>query len=295
MEDALSLKIHPMDAEIGTTYHWIWMAGPKSAEEPHTGWSGFMEIDAGKRAYEKKRQQRCIVMFDQLLFIKAIDIVSQVNETDELSKVIVRLGRFHLLVSHMGAVGKIIGGSGMEEMWGGVFAKNAVVHMANGHAYARALRAHSLSQAAMTHLILECCEEEGFLISSDVQTIREIHNEMFHLSPSKEYIQAKVDLNAVSKLWLQYFKQVTIIHDFVRAERTAHLHAAGHIHYAKSANVYLQNMYKLKTALSTQEFERFVSQGVWTDMTIEQILMRSMKVSGDLTQGRNMSDSVVAR
>ncbi|GBO38338.1 hypothetical protein AVEN_27084-1 [Araneus ventricosus] len=50
MEGVLSLKLRPMDA--GTIYHWIWMVGPKSAEEPHTGCSGFMEISAGKRGYE---------------------------------------------------------------------------------------------------------------------------------------------------------------------------------------------------------------------------------------------------
>ncbi|GBN96919.1 hypothetical protein AVEN_202792-1 [Araneus ventricosus] len=40
-----------MDAEIGTIYHWIWKAsfGPKSVEEPHTGWSGFVKIVTGKR------------------------------------------------------------------------------------------------------------------------------------------------------------------------------------------------------------------------------------------------------
>ncbi|GBM74362.1 hypothetical protein AVEN_151972-1 [Araneus ventricosus] len=52
-----------------------------------------------------------------------------------------------------------------------------------------------------------------------------------------------------AKLWLQYFKQITGMHDFMRVERTGdwnlhlcsvqrmlvHLHAAGHIHYAKSA------------------------------------------------------------
>jgi len=53
IEDVLSLKLRPMDAEFGTTYQWIWMAGPKSAEEPHMGWSCFMEIAAGKRSYEK--------------------------------------------------------------------------------------------------------------------------------------------------------------------------------------------------------------------------------------------------
>ncbi|GBN22179.1 hypothetical protein AVEN_269345-1 [Araneus ventricosus] len=54
MEDVLSLKLRRMDAEIRTTYHRIWMVGPKSAEESHNmGWSGFMEIAAGKRCYEK--------------------------------------------------------------------------------------------------------------------------------------------------------------------------------------------------------------------------------------------------
>ncbi|GBN50756.1 hypothetical protein AVEN_185748-1 [Araneus ventricosus] len=126
-----------MDAEIGTTCHWIWMSGSKSAEEPHKGWSGFMDIVAGKRCYDKsavipfpfvnlqpsdpisintclhvsaeecrKLQQRCIVTFKLPLFIKAIDIVSQADEIDELSKVIVRLGGFHLLMSYMGAVAK---------------------------------------------------------------------------------------------------------------------------------------------------------------------------------------------
>ncbi|GBL78051.1 hypothetical protein AVEN_143357-1 [Araneus ventricosus] len=53
MEDVLYLKLQPMDTKIGTTYHRIWMAGPRSSEEPHKGWSGFMEIGAGKRCYDK--------------------------------------------------------------------------------------------------------------------------------------------------------------------------------------------------------------------------------------------------
>lgn len=131
-----------------------------------------------------KRQQKCIVTFDQPLFIKATDIVSQADETDVLSTVIVRLGGFHLLMSYMGAVAKIMGGSGMEEIWEKVFAKNSVVHMTNGHAYARALRAHSLSQAAIAHLIFEYCEEEGFLTSLHVQTLRRFYT-AFSTPPMK--------------------------------------------------------------------------------------------------------------
>ncbi|GBM49352.1 hypothetical protein AVEN_148680-1 [Araneus ventricosus] len=103
-----------------------------------------------------------------------MDIVSQADETDELSKVIVRLGGFHQLLSYMGAVGKIMSGSGLEHMCCEVFAKNAVVHMANGHAYAKELRSHSLSQAAIGLLTLEYCEENGFLSGSDVETLRNL-------------------------------------------------------------------------------------------------------------------------
>ncbi|GBO07852.1 hypothetical protein AVEN_191274-1 [Araneus ventricosus] len=92
-----------------------------------------------------------------------MDIVSQTDKIDELSKVIVRLGGFHLLISCMGAVGKIMGDSGLEEMWYEVFAKKAVVvYLANGQTYARALQTHSLSHAGNTHLTLEYCEEDQF-------------------------------------------------------------------------------------------------------------------------------------
>lgn len=35
--------------------------------------------------------------------------------------------------------------------------------------------------------------------------------------------------------------------------------------------------------------------GVWSDMTIEQTLMRSIKSSGGLTRGRGITDSVLAK
>ncbi|GBM23746.1 hypothetical protein AVEN_271111-1 [Araneus ventricosus] len=129
MEDVLSLKLRPMDTEIGMAYHWIGMAVTKSAEEPHTGWSGFREIAAEQVCYEKsaviplpfvnlrpsnltsistclrfaaekcrKRQKRCIVTLDQPFFIKRL------------------LGGFHLLMSYMGSEGKMMGFSGLEEM-----------------------------------------------------------------------------------------------------------------------------------------------------------------------------------
>ncbi|GBM30728.1 hypothetical protein AVEN_259588-1 [Araneus ventricosus] len=177
-----------------------------------------------------------------------MDIVSQADETDELDIIIVKLGGFHLLMSYMGAVVKIMGGSGLEEMW---------------------------CEAAIGLLILEYCEGNGFLSGFDVETLGGILNEVLHLSSSEESFLSKVKplLSVVSsavktleersrtaKLWLQYFKEVSVMYDFVREERTGNwnlnlyfvqrllvpLHAVGHIHFDKSAHLFLHNMSKLK-------------------------------------------------
>jgi hypothetical protein len=70
--------------------------------------------------------------------------------------------------------------------------------------------------------------------------------------------------------------------------------AAGHYVYAKSAYVYLSMMFKLELDHPEayrhfkaghhvlRRTDRFLG-GLWTDLTIEQILMRSVKSSGGLT------------
>ena len=124
------------------------------------------------------------------------------------------------------------------------------------------------------------------------------------------------------KLWVQYFKLVAIIRLFIRAERCGdwqlhvhsvwhmipYLHAAGHLHYARSAQVYLQEMLNLANSMAPDEYDMFTSCGfftvrrsdkywcdIWTDMTIEQVLMRSLKTSGGLTRGRGISPSTIAK
>ena len=65
-------------------------------------------------------------------------------------------------MSYMGSIGNIMTGSGLEELWESVYAKGSVVHMMSGHAYARALRAHFLTQAALAKMLLQtpsCLDE----------------------------------------------------------------------------------------------------------------------------------------
>lgn len=75
--------------------------------------------------------------------------------------------------------------------------------------------------------------------------------------------------------------------------------------YAKGAQLYLQDMINLHEKMPQHEYEKFTRDGYFTirrsnkfwsgimsDMTT---LMRSMKTSGGLTQGRGISDSVLAK
>ena len=79
--------------------------------------------------------QSCIaVTFDQPLYAKAREKVLAAGPQSRLSGAVIRLGGFHLLLSFMGAIGSIMAGSGLEDLWETVYAKNSVVHMMSGRA-----------------------------------------------------------------------------------------------------------------------------------------------------------------
>lgn len=127
-----------------------------------------------------------------------------------------------------------------------------------------------------------------------------------------------------SKLWVQYLQQIEIVRLFIRAERTGnwnlhlhavkemlpYFHAAGHFAYAKYSHLYVQKMEDLCLKLSEEEQVKFVHDsmfavwrhterpeswgGVWSDMSIEQDLMRAFKVHGGMIHGRGVTDSALA-
>lgn len=124
----------------------------------------------------------CPVTFDQPLYIKAIDIVKSSNE---LHNIVVRLRGFHLLVSYMGSIG-YMSGSGLEEMWETVYAPNTVIHMMPGHAYARALRAHLLSSAAIMSLLLQNAE---YLTNVNFSHLQEIQKALLNAEYPTECVK----------------------------------------------------------------------------------------------------------
>ena len=120
-----------------------------------------------------------------------------------------------------------------------------------------------------------------------------------------------------AKLWLNYMDYIDIIKMFIRGERTGdwgtHIHAStkmlnifaatGHIHYAKSTRLYIQLMQELPEKFPWL-YQKFVEGnhtirrtrrlwgGLWSDLVIEQVLMRGLKSRGGLTHGRGLTESV---
>lgn len=136
-----------------------------------------------------------------------------------------------------------------------------------------------------------------------------------------------------AKLWICYMRMVVIAKSFMRTEKMGRFkeqlnvltqmlpifHAAGHFHYAKCAHIYIQQMNELSVKVSELSknaekneaalmflknfFEAGFStgrradtfwSGVFTDMLIEQDLMRILKIEGGMI-GRTITESTLAR
>ena len=154
-------------------------------------------------------------------------------------------------------------------------------------------------------------EEDSLKQLDSSNNIKQIDH---HLGLLKSQLK---DTSRTSKLWLLYMDYIKIAKEFIYAERTSNWEmqlrvlskminlfaATGHINYAKSARLYLQEMKKLPQT-HPWLYNEFINgyhtvqrtqrnwTGIWTDLAIEQTMMRSIKSRGGLTGGRGMTESV---
>ena len=132
------------------------------------------------------------------------------------------------------------------------------------------------------------------------------------------YKELLAEKSPTARLWLQYLEYIETLKIFIRAERIGdwNLHliaigkmlnlfaATGHINYAKSSRHYLQLMMQLpsehpwlyqcfieKGYHTIRRSSRFWA-GLWTDLTIEQVMMKSIKSRGGLTSGKGLTETV---
>lgn len=238
-------------------------------------------------------------------------------------------------MSFFGAIGYIMQGSGLKEVLSEIYAPKSLKKMLNGHAYARALRAHTLLQLTLALTILKELAIDDGMNADLIITVENILDKTllyYDIENDKEISELLLDLfnkklmeyqkrGPTAQLWVQYFRMVSIAKEFIRAERMgdwqAHLncvkemlpyfHASGHLPYAKSAHSYLQYMLQLEEVIDPSVYRRFtegfftvrhsdkLSCGISTDMTIEQSMMKSMKTDGGISRGRSTKESVISK
>lgn len=160
--------------------------------------------------------------------------------------------------------------------------------------------------------IVDGCKDDSnlFIDMSKYPTLSKL------LQRLEEYKNDLSSCSRTAKLWLQYLEYMQIVKDFIRSERTGDFNlylysisrminlfaATAHIHYAKSARLHLQNMLNLneshpwvhdqftKGFHTIRRSDKFWA-GLWSDLIIEQVMMRSIKSSGGLTRGRGIAES----
>ena len=267
------------------------------------------------------------VTFDQPLWIKALGIIYSENLS-----IVCRLGGFHTLMSFLGSIGAVMKGSGIEDLLAEIYALNSIPHIMSGKAIARAIRAHILIESALTSLLFEMINETSETkyevvksyyqeclngnLSSDA--LSELKNDPAMTTIEKDLKKLKTTLKTrTSKLWISYMDHVHLMKMFIYAERTSdwelHLYvlqkmlnlfaATGHFKYARCTRLYVQQMKELPEKYPFI-YHNFVNgnhtirktsrnwNGIWTDLAIEQLMMRSLKTRGGLTVGRGMTENV---
>ena len=105
--------------------------------------------------------------FDQPLYLRAYRL--KADDPQSFSKLFLRLGGFHLLVSYLGAGCKLMEDSGLEDLWETVYARKSIPKMMEGKAYSKTLRACLLTDAAL-HLVLLPSEMAPLTSDSSVQS-----------------------------------------------------------------------------------------------------------------------------
>lgn len=85
--------------------------------------------------------------------------MSAAPEKSDLSRIVIRLRGFHLLMSFFEAIGYIMQGSGIKEVPSLIYTPNSLDKMFNGHAYARAVKAHTL-----LHLLCQQLYQKNLLL-----------------------------------------------------------------------------------------------------------------------------------
>ncbi|XP_067931037.1 uncharacterized protein [Watersipora subatra] len=174
-----------------------------------------------------------VVVFDQAIYAKAQQVRWK-NETMK-SRLVVRLGEFHTMMTFMGVIGKRFQLSGLEDILieSGVVAPGSIKGVSSGHMYNRAIRSHKLLFEALGRLQLA-----NFLDSLDETSSQQFDTVMQSIKTSYintgevnsanleeirsqflTHVERECQQSSTYRFWNSYMDLVGILLNFLRATR----------------------------------------------------------------------------
>jgi hypothetical protein len=178
-----------------------------------------------------------VITFDQLLFWKASEIVSNAPERSHLKEVVLLLGGFHTFMNLLGAIGTLMDGTGLKNLLEEVYGDNAVVHMPTGKSVQRAFRGNLLVDKCLNRLLVTKIVDNDPGFQHFVNKAEELYTAFLSgVKDAKSFLESECmvemerklncEKSALSKasktarLWLGYQRMVGIGQDLIRADRT---------------------------------------------------------------------------
>ena len=227
-------------------------------------------------AANKLKQKYSFITMDLAAAKIALDIIW--HAPNKFQNVIIHLGGFHIMCSYLGALGKMMSGSGFEDviMQAGVCAGGSMDKVMNGKHYNRAMRVHQLMLDAVERLLLDTfCDQyyDNLQFPAELETLAAapscdlqqavLNSDEFH-SFVAQFNKFRLDvrdgkLGNTAKFWVIYMECVWHLLRFQRAVKendfdiylcSMHnmcslLFAADHQHYARYLSLYYMQLKNL--------------------------------------------------
>jgi len=234
-------------------------------------------------------QDHTFVTFDLAAAKLALNLVWA--DSDKYKSVTVHLGAFHTMCSYMGAIGRMMTGSGFEEVVinSGVCASGSLDQVLTGKHFNRAIRVHGHVLSALERLLLQAfVDRHGFDIASypelltlatepNASSLDEVENSptiatMFNQFTAFLDEVRRGEMGKTAQFWVQYRDSVWSLFLFVKAVKTNDvdlyiysmrqlcpmLFAADRQNYAR----YLPLYHSMLTQVSTEVYDKLMSNGI---------------------------------
>ena len=248
-------------------------------------------LQISQQACREVGQSITLVTFDLAVAKKAYNIIWQQSEI--YRDVFVHLGVFHTILSYLGAIGKLMRGSGFEDIVteSGICASGSMEGVLTGKHYNRAIRVHSVVMEALERLLFRSFTQRteiSKLVGDAKEAIKRLSpesGEYTDIMTSDSFIELASQYfifkdqvrngryGKTAQFWIQYLDRIWLLLRFLRATKSndLDLHIScleqlcpllfmmDHHNYARYVSYYLLSLKNLSN--TKPEAEQLIRRG----------------------------------